>query len=98
MRLSRLVLLLFLTAQLADGLFTYAAVSIFGPTAESNLILAVWMTLVGPAPTLLVAKGVAAGAGVLVYQRGLHGVLATLTLFYALVAVAPWIHIYATWP
>ena len=94
----RLILLLFLLAQLADGLFTYIAVSAFGPSAEGNVILAVWMAVIGPAPTLLVAKAVAAGAGVLVYRHGLHGVLAALTAVYATVAVGPWIHIYATWP
>jgi hypothetical protein len=56
------------------------------------------MAIVGPAPTLLVAKMVAAGAGVLVYRHGLHGVLATLTAVYAVAAVVPWIQIYATWP
>ena len=94
----RLVLLLFLTAQLVDGVFTYVAVSIYGPGAEANVILAVWMALIGPAPTLLVAKAIAAGAGVLVYRRGLHGVLAALTAVYATVAVGPWLHVYATWP
>ncbi len=95
---ARLILLLFLLAQLADGLFTYVAVSSFGPAAEGNVILAVWMAIIGPAPTLLVAKGLAAAAGVLVYRHGLHGVLAALTAVYATVAVGPWIHIYATWP
>jgi hypothetical protein len=98
MRSSRLILLLFLVAQLADGLFTYVAVSAYGPAAEANVVLAVWMAIIGPAPTLLVAKAVAAGAGVFVYRRGLHDVLAVLTAMYAVVAVGPWIHIYATWP
>ena len=97
-RTSRLILLLFLLAQLVDGLFTYIAVSAYGPSAEGNAILAVWMAIVGPAPTLLVAKAVAAGAGVIVYRHGLHGVLAALTAVYALAAVGPWLQIYATWP
>ena len=98
MRLSRLGLLLFCVAQLADGLFTYAAVSAFGTGVERNLVLAVWMALVGPGTTLVVAKGVALAAGLLVYRYGLHGLLAGLTTLYAVVAVGPWIHIYATWP
>ena len=98
MRLSRLVFLLFLVAQVADGLFTYVAVTALGPGIERNVILSVWMVLVGPAPTLLVAKGVAVAAGVLVYRHGLHGVLAGLTALYAVMAVGPWIHIFATWP
>lgn len=98
MRLSRLVLLLFLVAQVADGVFTYVAVTALGPGVERNFILAIWMVIVGPAPTLLVAKGLAVAGGVLVYRHGLHAVLAGLTALYAVMAVGPWIHIFATWP
>ncbi len=98
MRLSRLVLLCFLVAQVFDGLFTYVAVTALGPGAEGNAILSGWMMLVGPAPTLLVAKTTAALAGWFVYQRGLHVLLAALTLVYAAFAVAPWMHVYAGWP
>lgn len=87
----RLVLLLFLVAQACDGLFTYTAVRAYGITAEGNMVLATWMALVGPFPTLFVAKGVAAGGGILLYSRGVHRTLALLTLLYALGAVGPWI-------
>ena len=97
-RMSRLVLLLFMVAQAYDGLFTYIAVRALGPDVEGNFILATWMVLVGPAPTLLVAKGVAAAAGALVYWRGLHGVLAGMTALYACVAIIPWLFVYRTWP
>ena len=39
-----------------------------------------------------------AGAGLFVYSRGLHGVLAGLTAVYFGVAVGPWINIYVNWP
>jgi uncharacterized membrane protein len=98
MKVSRLVLLLFLVAQICDGVFTYVAVSALGLSAEGNVLLSSWMALVGPAPTLVAAKVLAAGAGLLVYYRGLHGVLAGLTAFYAAVAVGPWLFVYARWP
>jgi len=98
MRVSRLVLLLFLVAQLFDGLFTYVAVSAVGTQAEGNLILATWMNLVGPGPTLLVAKLVAGLAGVFVYYRGMHRLLAGLTALYGLVAIGPWLMVYRAWP
>lgn len=98
MRVSRLVLMLFLIAQVCDGLFTYVAVSSLGIAAEGNFILSTWMTLAGPAPTLVIAKAVAVGAGLLVYVRGMHGVLAGLTVFYMSVAVGPWLFVYYTWP
>ena len=53
MRLSRMVLLLFLVAQLWDGIFTWVAVDAHGVAAEGNTILATWMVLAGPAPVLL---------------------------------------------
>jgi hypothetical protein len=90
MRPTRLVLLLFLTAQACDGLFTYVAVSAFGLAAEGNVLMATWMALVGPAAALLGAKALAAACGVLLYIKGVHRTLALLTLFYALGAVGPW--------
>jgi hypothetical protein len=98
MRVSRLVLLLFLVAQLFDGLFTYVAVSAVGTQAEGNVILATWMNLVGPGPTLLAAKLVAGMAGVFVYYRGMHRLLASLTALYGLVAIGPWLVVYRAWP
>lgn len=95
MRLSRVVLLLFLAAQLWDGIFTWVAVESQGVAAEGNSILATWMLLVGPAPTLLAAKLGAAAGGVLLYSRGVHAVLAGLTLFYAIGAIGPWLAHYS---
>jgi hypothetical protein len=91
MRLSRLVLLLFLVAQLWDGIFTWVAVDAHGVSAEGNVVLATWMMLVGPAPTLVAAKLLAAAGGVLLYKRGIHGVLAGLTALYAVGAIGPWL-------
>ncbi len=86
----RVVLLLFLSAQVCDGLFTYAAVHAEGIIAEGNLLLATWMSLIGVGPALLGAKLMAAVCGVILYARGVHGALALLTLFYAFAAVGPW--------
>ena len=94
MRVSRLVLLAFLLAQACDGIFTYLAVRADGIGAEGNMLLATWMTLVGPAPTLFAAKSLAAACGVLLYARGVHRILAILTILYAIGAVGPWIMIF----
>jgi hypothetical protein len=91
---SRVVLVLFLLVQACDGVFTYTAVHAYGVAAEGNMILATWMTLVGPFPTLFVAKMVAAGGGVLLYARGIHRTLALLTLLYVLGAIGPWIVVF----
>ncbi len=91
MTASRMVLGLFLLAQACGGIFTYVAVRSDGIAAEGNMLLATWMTLVGPAPTLLGAKMLAAACGVLLYARGVHRTLTALTIFYAIVAIGPWI-------
>ena len=91
MRPARLVLMVFLLAQVCDGVFTYVAVSAFGLAAEGNVLLATWMALIGPAPALLGAKVLAAACGILLYLRGVHRVLALLTAYYAFGAVGPWL-------
>ena len=96
MRLSRLVLLLFLVAQLWDGIFTWVAVDAHGVSAEGNVVLATWMVLVGPATALVAAKLLAAAGGILLYVRGVHGVLAGLTALYAIGAIGPWLTHFGT--
>ena len=96
MQASRAVLCLFLLTQAGDGLFTYAAVRAYGVAAEGNVVLATWMTLVGPFPALFAAKLLAAAGGVLLYTRGVHRTLAILTLFYVLGAIGPWIMVFQT--
>jgi Domain of unknown function (DUF5658) len=91
---SRLVLLLFLTAQAFDGLFTYAAVHAYGIHAEGNILIATWMALVGPAPALFGAKAVAAACGVLLYTRHAHRTLTALTALYVVGAIGPWMLVF----
>jgi hypothetical protein len=91
---SRVVLALFLLTQACDGAFTYTAVRAYGIAAEGNMVLATWMALVGPFPTLFVAKLVAAGGGVLLYSRGIHRTLALLTLLYLVGAIGPWLMVF----
>ena len=66
-RLSRLTLTVLILLQVADGLMTFGAVQAFGTAAEGNPVLQMWMRLVGPAVTLLAAKGVACGLATLLY-------------------------------
>lgn len=94
---ARLVLLLFLIAQGFDGLFTYVAVRALGVGIEGNGLLAAMMAGVGALPTLFAAKVMAAAAGVLLYVRGWHGVLALVTVLYAVAAIGPWLVVYVSW-
>ena len=92
MSLPRLTLLVFLALQLADGVLTYQATSVFGTVAEGNPILTTWMHIVGIGPTLVAAKLVACGCGVFIYTRRSHFVLGALTVSYTFGAVLPWLH------
>ena len=91
---SRLTLWLFLLAQACDGVFTYVAVRAYGIIAEGNMLLATWMALVGAGPALLGAKSMASACGVFLYGIGKRGVLLTLTIIYAVVAIIPWVWIF----
>jgi hypothetical protein len=95
--ITRLVLLLFLVAQVCDGVFTYVAVHALGIGAEGNRLLAVAMTSLGPLPTLIAAKCLAAAAGVLLYVRHWHGTLAIVTVLYAIAALGPWLLVDVSW-
>ena len=90
----RLILIVFLLTQVFDGILTYVAVAWLGVVGEGNLLLATAMKLAGTGPALLGAKGLAAGCGLLLYTRGLHGVLGALTGLYILAAIAPWLLVF----
>jgi hypothetical protein len=92
---GRITLSIFVLCQACDGLLTYFAVSSFGHGVEGNPILATWMTLAGAGPTLLVAKLAACACGVVLYAHGTYRALATLTALYLVLAVAPWIYVFA---
>jgi hypothetical protein len=94
MVLSRVMLLLFLTAQGFDGLFTYTAVHAYGLHAEGNILIATWIGLVGPAAALFGAKAVAAACGLLLYARGMHRTLSLLTVLYLFGAIGPWMMVF----
>lgn len=91
MRISRLLLTIFVILQAADGLITFGAVQVFGPSAEGNPILQTWMLLFGALPTLVAAKLVACGLAALLYAAGRQKTLAVLTTLLVVAAVGPWL-------
>ena len=93
---QRVVLVVFIVLQAADGLLTYAAVERFGTTAEGNPLLATWIMLTGPEPALIGAKTMACLCGGLLYAAGVHHVLAGLSVLYLFAAVVPWLRIFAS--
>jgi hypothetical protein len=96
--LPRLTLALFMALQAADGAITYAAVGLFGPSAEANPLLVIWMGITGFGPTLLGAKLLACGCGVVLYKYRANRILACLTAAYLVFAVVPWLQTLAAMP
>jgi hypothetical protein len=90
----RLILLLFLVAQIFDGLLTYTAVAVLGVVEEGNVLLAAAMQVAGAGPVLVGAKSLAAVCGVLLYTRGLYATLGVLTGVYMLAAITPWLYVF----
>ena len=90
----RLILLLFLVAQLVDGILTYLAVGVLGVVEEGNLLLATAMQVAGAGPALFGAKTIAATCGILLYIRGFYLVLGALTGLYMLAAITPWLLVF----
>lgn len=81
---------LFAAVQVADGVLTLAGVARFGPTVESNPILAQSIVAIGPATTLAIAKAIAVLLGTILHATRWHLALVLLTLFYVFAAVIPW--------
>ena len=85
------VILVFLVAQLLDGVFTYLGVAAFG-LSEGNPIIAYYMTH-GVGPSVTVAKGLAVVCSMVLHLLGLHRTLGVLTLVYLSMAVLPWTYL-----
>lgn len=88
---GRLVFAVFLVFQVADGLITYGAVSIYGSMAEGNPLLKTWIEFADAGPALLGAKLLASGCGGVLYAAGFTRVLAALTGVYFFGALVPWL-------
>lgn len=97
-RFGRIVFLIFLVLEIADGLITFGAVRIFGSGAEANPILATWIQLAGPGITLLAAKTMACGLAAVLYRTGHDKTLVALTGLLLCLAVAPWLAMLAAVP
>jgi hypothetical protein len=85
------VLVAFLLAQCADGIFTYVGVVTFGPGIEANPIISVLMVHLGHAAALMTAKTMSATFGVALHMLRIHSAVALLAGFYLTVAILPWI-------
>jgi hypothetical protein len=83
----------FLLAQVSDGVLTYIGVSTYGTTIEGNPLICWLMAAMGHGAGLATAKGVAVCFGMALHLSSVHKAVALLAAFYIVVAVIPWVGI-----
>ena len=86
-----LALVLFLLAQVADGLLTYVGVTTYGMHMEGNPIIGWLMGAMGQGPGLATAKLTAGCFGVILHVTAIHKAVALLAGFYLIGAIGPWV-------
>jgi hypothetical protein len=83
----------FLLAQVLDGVLTYIGVSTHGLSIEGNPLIAWLMASMGEGPGLAAAKVTAGAFGVALHLSAVHKAVALLAAFYIVVAIIPWVAI-----
>jgi hypothetical protein len=87
----------FFITQCLDGIFTYLGVSIWGPSIEANPLVSSAMSIAGVLGGVAAAKAVAIGFGMLLHLRGVHNLVAALTVIYVTAAILPWTALFLTY-
>ena len=88
-RFGDAVLLIFILAQVADGVFTYLGVST-GIAKEGNPLVAWYIATFGVGVAVVGAKTVAIALGAALHMRAMHRTIGLLAILYLAVAVLPW--------
>jgi Domain of unknown function (DUF5658) len=91
MRQEGLVLVIFLVAQVLDGVLTYAGIRQLGLGVEANELLVFYIDAFGVGTALVGAKGLACACGLILYVAHYHRPLAVAAGAYLGVAVVPWV-------
>ena len=90
-------LVLFVLAQLSDGVLTYIGVRTFGLEIEGNPLIAWLMGTMGHEAGLAAAKMTAVCFGIALHLQDVHRAVAALAGFYLVVAVGPWFAVLYLW-
>ena len=91
---GKAVLLMFILTQVADGLFTYFGIKMFGTDIEGNPLVAWYVVAYGAGVAVLGAKGLAVACGAALHLRAMHRTIGALTIIYLTAAVWPWFQIF----
>jgi len=90
-RHATMVFVVFLAAQVIDGVLTYVGVSVFGLHVEANPLLSTSMHAMGAPRALLSSKLLACVCGYILYRTAFHRPLAITAGLCVGVAVVPWL-------
>jgi len=89
-RFGDAVLLVFILAQVADGLFTYLGVTMFGVAIEGNPVVAWYIATFGAGVAIIAAKGFAVACAATLHLREMYRTIGILAVIYLVAAVLPW--------
>ena len=87
------VLVVFLFAQLSDGVLTYVGVSTFGAAIEANPLLAWYIAMFGAGIAVFGAKAFAVACAAALHCLERHRTVGVLSIVYLALAVLPWTQI-----
>jgi hypothetical protein len=87
---GNVVVIGFMVVQCLDGMLTYIGILTWGLAIEANPLITSAVSLAGVGPGLTGAKLIAASFGIVLHLLQVHGVIALLTAFYLIAAIAPW--------
>src|SRR5688572_28643270 len=90
-RQATAVFVVFLAAQMLDGLLTLWGIGLFGVAVEANVLIATTVEAIGPHRAILSAKLLAIACGFILYRTASYQPLAIGTGLYVGVAVVPWL-------
>ena len=88
--LGNAILVAFLLAQAADGVFTYVGLATVGNWIEGNPLIAVLVGTLGRGAAVACSKLFAATLGIVLHLADVHHAVAVLTILYVVVALIPW--------
>jgi hypothetical protein len=88
--------LIFIVAQISDGLFTYLGIAAFGMRIEANPLIAWYVNTFGLGLALIAIKLFAVTCGAVLHLNAMHRTVGALTLVYLIGAVWPWTRVFAT--
>ncbi|OGM98540.1 MAG: hypothetical protein A2915_01840 [Candidatus Yanofskybacteria bacterium RIFCSPLOWO2_01_FULL_41_34] len=90
---GKVTIFVFVLVQGLDGAFTYIGIS-SGISIEANPLMFWLMSMLGLGFTVIVAKLVAVGFGIILFCLGVHRVVAFLTAIYFIFALFPWSYLF----